>query len=161
MKRELLKAIAPYAVGLALVGGWFASYTARQREIGALKFRLANTLAQETRLTKRADSLEKAYRVDTVTLRRTRTRTDSFFTHTRDTLIHRDTVIQIVEAERQACDAVVSACERRLAVKDSIAATLRERIRITEAGKPSKLRQAVTVIGAGLIGFGVGQVVPR
>ena len=70
------------------------------------------------RLHRQADSLAKVYRVDTVTLRRTRIRTDTLLF--RDTLIHRDTVRVYVEAERKACDAVIATCEARLAVSESL-----------------------------------------
>ncbi len=74
--------------------------------------------AVAVRLHRQADSLRGQYRVDTVTLRRTRTRTDTLLF--RDTLIHRDTVRVYVERERQACDAVIATCEARLAVSESL-----------------------------------------
>jgi hypothetical protein len=44
-----------------------------------------------------------------------------------DTLIHRDTVVQILGRERRACDAVVSACEARVKARDVRIATLERR----------------------------------
>ena len=70
------------------------------------------------RLHRQSDSLARQYRVDTVTLRRTRHTTDTLLF--RDTLIHRDTVRVYVEAERKACDAVIATCEARLAVSESL-----------------------------------------
>jgi DNA replication initiation complex subunit (GINS family) len=65
------------------------------------------------------------YRTATDTLRVVRTRTDSVLTV--DTLIHMDTVRVLVERERNACDAVVSACEAQKAALKARIKTLESR----------------------------------
>jgi hypothetical protein len=87
--------------------------------------------AKVTRLLAVNDSLRIAGRVtdsvytrDTLTLTRVRTRTDSIIVTRRDTLIHRDTVRVLVEAERGACNAAVLTCEARVANRDARIAVL-------------------------------------
>jgi hypothetical protein len=68
---------------------------------------------------------DTAYVTRVDTLRDIRRVTDSVIRV--DTLIHRDTVVQIVEAERRACDGVVLACDLRVASRDQRIATLERR----------------------------------
>jgi hypothetical protein len=67
---------------------------------------------------------DSVYVTATDTLTVVRRRTDSLYTGITDTVIHRDTVVRIVERERVACDAVVSACEARVKARDQRIRTL-------------------------------------
>jgi hypothetical protein len=62
--------------------------------------------------------IDTVYVRDTVQLTRVRHHTDTILRTLTDTLIHRDTVIQIVERERAACNAVIQTCEERVALRD-------------------------------------------
>jgi hypothetical protein len=66
----------------------------------------------------RIHTTDTVYVRDTVHLTRVRHHTDTILRTLTDTLIHRDTVIQIVERERAACDAVIQTCEARVALRD-------------------------------------------
>ena len=92
---------------------------------GFLAWRESRTNATIQRLEARNDSLiavagkvDTIYATDTVRLTRTRVLTDSVFTTLTDTLVHRDTVVRYILAERQACDKVIATCEDRVAVRD-------------------------------------------
>lgn len=92
----------------------------RQREIGELR-------GQYKELSKQSAKADTVYVHTRDTLRLTRTRTDSILLT--DTVFTRDTVIQIVEAERKACDLLVASCEERVALRD---------LRITNLEKQAK-----------------------
>lgn len=83
--------------------------------------RLAERLAQLGQHKAQVDTL---YRRDTLTLTKVRRVTDSILST--DTLYRVDTVRQLVAAERKACDAAVSSCEQRVAVRDSIITALKK-----------------------------------
>jgi hypothetical protein len=100
--------------------------------------------AKVTRLLAVNDSLRIAGRVtdsiftkDTLVLTRVRTRTDSVLVSIMDTVIHRDTVRVLVEAEREACNAVVITCEARVANRDARIAVLDSAL--TEARRVPRL----------------------
>lgn len=116
------RAILPYAM-IALTLGWAALATrcaeTRGAERGVLAHELSRLRADSARLARRADALAAAYRVDTVRLRTVRTLTDSILVRDTLTFVRVDTVRQLVERERAACDLVISTCESRLAVADS------------------------------------------
>lgn len=81
----------------------------RQREIGELRGKYAE-------LTKQSAKVDTVYQDRVDTLRSVKLRTDSILRT--DTLFHVDTVIQLVEAERKACDLLVATCEERVALRD-------------------------------------------
>lgn len=125
--------------------GAVALYGAQQRRIGRLQAQVA---VQDSALTALATSKRKVdsvYVVKQDTLRLVRHRTDSIvrldtlLIHRTDTLtrIRIDTVRQLVEAERNACDAVVRTCEQRVAQRDSIIQFQAAKIRAL--GKREKL----------------------
>lgn len=138
----------------AAVGGILA-YGARQRSVGELRATIALREAAIDSLSKRAARVDSVYVVRRDTLRIVRTRTDSILDTLRltDTLVRIETVVQIVERERLACDAVVASCEQRVAVRDSLLGLKdlqlqaeRGRDRIFGVKLPS--RSASLVIGA-------------
>jgi hypothetical protein len=73
----------------------------------------------------------------------------------RDTLIHRDTVIQIVEREREACDAVIATCEQRVADRDRQIVNLDSLLALERRKHPDWK----TKIGWLLVGAAVGAAV--
>ena len=70
-------------------------------------------------LTEQRARVDTLYRTDTMTLSRVRRLTD--------TLRLSDTVRILIAAERQACDAVISTCEQRVAYRDSIITVLKKK----------------------------------
>jgi hypothetical protein len=98
---------------------------------------LARLLAVNDSLRIVGRRVDSTYIVDTVTLTRVRTRTDSVIVTRRDTLIHRDTVRVLVEAEREACNAAVLTCEARVANRDARIAVLDSAL--TEARRVPRL----------------------
>lgn len=115
------------AAALLLVGAYFA-WQSHQRAIGAKDALLREARAENAALRAEKRKVDSVYVRDTVTLTRVRRATDTLVL--RDTLIHRDTVVKLVERERQHCDAVILTCERRVAVRDSINANLERQIKL-------------------------------
>ena len=146
----LLGCAAVVGFGLATCGTEDGpdSFDARRDSIAA---------AVAIRLHRQADSLAKQYRVDTVTLRRTRTRTDTLLF--RDTLIHRDTVRVYVEAERKACDAVIATCEARLRVADSLRRIDSTTLAAVRKAQPSKWKQRLGRVRDWTFGAAAGVLV--
>jgi uncharacterized coiled-coil protein SlyX len=112
---RVLAAVALLCAGF-LAGTWLA--TDRQSA------KMARLMERNAVLEARKHIVDTAYVSDTVTLTRTRTRTDSVLVTRTDTLMRVDSVRVLVEAERQACDAVIATCEVRVAVRDSQIAVL-------------------------------------
>lgn len=54
--------------GLAVLAGAYVGWRQHERQVGALEVRLVSAESVATALTHRADSLQAAYRVDTVHL---------------------------------------------------------------------------------------------
>jgi hypothetical protein len=103
-----------------------------------------------------AGKVDTVYDVDTVQLTRVRTRTDSLLLT--DTVYTRDTVVQIVERERQACDAVVATCEQRVAQRDTIIAGLDSIVKLQKKRTGSDWK---TKLGYLLGGVAAGALIPR
>lgn len=134
-----------WRVGKWIVGG-LALAVAVTASVVTLK-QLAQRDARIAELDRAVDSLsQQVAAVDTVyqvavdTLWRVRQVTDHRLDtlRLRDTLIHRDTVYQLVEAERQACDAVIRSCEQRVAARDSLIAAQAVQIEVLRP-RPSSL----------------------
>jgi hypothetical protein len=123
--KHLAAKIAPYLVVALVAGGWFASYTREQREIGRRDLLLAQARADVASASRRADSLAKVYRVDTVRLTRLLQRWDTLYARVTDTvtLARTDTVrvpVQVLvtaDSTIRACHAVVATCEQRVAAE--------------------------------------------
>lgn len=99
------------AIGAGVVG--VLMYGCEQRDAGAWKAQRAALRAENDSLRGAAQGLETVYVARTDTLRFTRRVTDSVLAV--DTVIHTDTVRQIVARERAACDAVIATCEAQKA----------------------------------------------
>jgi hypothetical protein len=99
-------------IGLVLGYGW------HRERVGELNGKIAHLQEQKARV----DTL---YRRDTLTLTRVRRITDSVLVL--DTVIRVDSVKVLVEAERNACNAVIATCEQRVAYRDSIIAALKKK----------------------------------
>lgn len=146
----------------AAVGGLWA-YGAYQRSVGELRATIESRDAAIKRLQARQARQDTVYVARVDTLRLARRMTDHRLDTLRltDTLIHRDTVIQLVERERLACDAVISSCEVRVAIRDSLIDSLRVQL-TAERGKdrlplfrvklPSRTASLTIGLGAGLLG---------
>jgi hypothetical protein len=120
----LLLKIAPWLALIAVA--WFggAQY-ARNRALAGELDRLAGVRDSLEAVARGRDTL---YVVQRDTLRIVRTRTDSIVLV--DTLIHRDTVVRLIERERDACDAVIATCEARVADRDRQIANLDSLLKI-------------------------------
>jgi hypothetical protein len=108
------------AVALLCAGFLAGTWLATDRASG----RLRDLMARNAALEGRKHIVDTAYVSDTVTLTRTRTRTDSVLVQRTDTLMRVDSVRVLVEAERQACNAAVLTCEARVANRDARIAVL-------------------------------------
>jgi hypothetical protein len=118
----LLVKIAPWLllIGVAWFGGCqYAQGRALAGELGRLG-RVRDSLANVAR------GRDTLYLTQVDTLRLVRTKTDSIVATiiTTDTVIHRDTVVQLIARERDACDAVIATCEARVADRDRQIANL-------------------------------------
>jgi len=124
-------------VAALAVGGLFA-YGCYQREIGRREATIKARDAAIASLRARATQRDTVYVRTRDTLRLVRTRTDSILQRDTlrltDTLVHVDTLVQIVERERLACDAVISSCEVRVAIRDTLIDSLRVQLSV-ERGK--------------------------
>jgi hypothetical protein len=118
----LLLKIAPWLALIAVA--WFggAQY-ARNRALAGEVHRLEGVRDSLANVARGRDTL---YLAQVDTLRLVRTKTDSIVATiiTTDTVIHRDTVVQLIARERDACDAVIATCEARVADRDRQIANL-------------------------------------
>lgn len=139
-----MQAISKYSHAILLALGLIAlwAYGCENRKAGRLQQELHDLQSQ-------AKQIDTVYRTDTIALRKVRYRTDSLLIT--DTVIHTDTVRQIVQQEREACNAVVSTCEQEKA-------NLRKQITVLQKQKPNWIERrfgctagvAATTKGAGL-----------
>ena len=127
-------------LALGLLALW--AYGCENRRAGRLQQELHDLQAQ-------AKQIDTVYHTDTIRLRTVRYATDTLLT--RDTVIHTDTVRQIIQQERDACNAVISTCEREKA-------NLRQQITVLKKQQPGFIKRrfgctagvAATAKGAGL-----------
>ena len=109
-------------------------YGYHRQQVGELNGRIASLEHLKT-------TTDTVYKTLTKTRVLVKLRTDSLLRT--DTLFHVDTVRVLVERERQACDQVISTCEQRVAVRDSIIKVLKK--------KPSVLSR-IPWVAAGVLG---------
>lgn len=102
-------------VGLLLAAGvgWALDHRARTRA----EERAETATAAADSLRRVADSLEGAYRVDTLTLTRWRTRWDSIVGPGRTDTLTVEKVTLVADSTIRACTAALSTCEQRVAVE--------------------------------------------
>lgn len=139
-----------YAAGAVVVLAAFFAWRAHERAVGARDAMLKESARQYAQLLQEKRRVDSVYVRDTVRLTRTRAVTDTVIR--RDTLIHRDTVIRLVEAERQACDAVVLSCERRVASRDSLIANLQRQNKLLGQKSRGPGFKTGVIAGAALVG---------
>jgi hypothetical protein len=108
-----------------------------------LFFHRTQDLARIAELEAQAAIVDTVYVRDTLTLTKVRYKTDSILITQTDTVVHRDTVIRWLAAERKACDDVIGTCERRVAVRDSLIKELKK--------KPSVWSKLPWLVGGYLI----------
>jgi hypothetical protein len=124
--KQLLAKVAPYLVAVVVAGGGYAAWAHAEREIGRRDLLLAQARADVASASRKADSLAKVYRVDTVRLARLVQRWDTLYASLTDTLTvaRTDTVrvpVQVLvtaDSTIRACRAVVLTCEQRVAAAD-------------------------------------------
>jgi septal ring factor EnvC (AmiA/AmiB activator) len=145
--------------------GW--RYTAKQREIGALQVTLADDVRVLAKATKRSDSLETAFRVDTLKLfkRITNTVTQLDTLVRSDTLKLTDTVKVTVEVVREAQETIL-ACRATVVTCGELNESRRQQIDALEAEtrklkalKPSLLSRCGLSAGYGATDKGFGPAV--
>ena len=140
---------------LLLAVAWFGGCQyAKNREADA---RVAALEKRNADLEDRADQVDTVKVYQTDTLRLVRRRTDSVYLTITDTLIHRDTVVRIVERERAACDAVLATCEVQVALRDSIIANRDSVIGIERKRRPDWKSK----LGWLLVGAAARSLIPR
>ncbi len=130
----------PY-LGLA-AAGWLAwlGISAHLRDDGR-RAQIAHDLQHvNDSLTRSGRGLDTVYVQRTDTLRLVRRHTDSLLVT--DTVVHTDTVRQLVERERLACDAVVQSCEEQKANLRSQVGNLRAQL-----ANEAKRRRGFRVLG--------------
>ena len=101
-----------------------------------------------------AQVTDTVYDVDTIYLTRTRTQTDSILTT--QVVWVRDEVVEIIDQERAACDAVILTCEERVADRDKQILNLDSLL--TEERKGTDWK---TKLGWLLAGAAAGSLIPR
>ena len=79
--------------------------------------------ARIAQLEEKKAQVDTLYVTDTLELTRVRREIDTLVI--RDTVVHRDTVIKWLAAERRACNAVIETCEKRVAIRDTIIINLK------------------------------------
>jgi len=147
--------------GLAVIFGVAAvsAYNAHQQQIGQLKLRLAQAEQQVAVAQRRADSLDKRYTVDTVRFNRWRTKWDTVYHLTVDTLPGKvDSIfvpvriLATADSTIRACSQVVLTCEQRVGAERQISAGLREENRILRRQIPSAITPWIDRgLGAGVV----------
>ncbi len=133
--------------GLALIAvfwGWHEG-----KRAGQLDALLREARAAERPLVDTIRVRDSAFVHDTVRLTLVRHRTDSLVRV--DTFVRADTVRLWLSTERAACDTVVSACEARVAARDSLNANLRRQIQLLEH-RPGEPGCALGVGGLATVG---------
>lgn len=141
-----------------LVVGLLARECHHQRQIGARDALLRESRRELAQLQAEKRRVDSIYVRDTLRLFKVRTSTDTLLKVRVDSFIRVDTVQKIVERERQACDAVISACERRVAVRDSIIGTLKEQNTLLAGNQPSFWSRFGLTAGYGLTATANGEV---
>jgi cell division protein FtsB len=149
----------PYALGaFALFLGWQA-YDAMLRRDGALHEQVRALETRNAKLEDEAGRIDTVYRTDTITLRKVRHATDTLLA--RDTVIHTDTVRQIVAEERRACSAALQTCEAQKANLRAQIANLDSTITVLHKQHPGWLRRTLTKVTWAAIGYTAGSLTHR
>jgi hypothetical protein len=154
--------VAAIAAVLLSAAGW----NAHQRQIGALQYVVRDDVmvARVARL--RADSLERAFRVDTVRLFRRITNTLTVLDTVvlSDTLRLSDTVKVTVEVIRdaqetiRACQATVLTCSQLNEARQRQIDALGAENRAIKAQVPSRASGLLKDAGKVLLGYGIGRI---
>lgn len=121
--------LLPWLLVAALFVGWLSSCQQEERRVGAALVLLDSAGARAQRLKRRADSLAKVYRTDTVRLWRT-LRTLDTLTETVDRWKHDTTrvveFVEVAEAAAVSCRATIATCEERFATATARTQTVRD-----------------------------------
>ena len=135
---------------IAIVVVAYTLYRSGQRE-GELNQQITDLIHQNDSLAILADHIQVVYVKQTDTLRIVRHRTDSLLQT--DTVFSVDTVRQIVETERKACDTLLLTCEQQKANLRAQVANIQQQLIIERKRHPSRFG---CVGGAAVTPKGVG-----
>jgi len=154
--------VALVVLAVAALGGLVAWNNQHQRAIGKRDIQIHQYEVANHALRAEADSLAKAYRVDTLRLTRLKLRTDTL-TQTverwkRDTL----TVVEYVtraDSTIKACTQALSTCDERVGVAQRGWAGARDEMKVLKASFPSPVQKWRWGAAGALVGAVVGRLV--
>lgn len=149
----MTKLLKFWPLAVALVGFlWWQQHEAGTRREGMLEEAIRQLAERNANLEEDAGRIDTVYRTDTITLRKVRYATDTLLA--RDTVIHTDTVRQIVAEERRACSAALSTCEAQKANLRAQIANLDSTIAVLNKQRPGWFKQTsgkLLWLGAGIL----------
>lgn len=149
-------------ISLIVGSGVFASYNAIQREIGRRDVLLSVTRADLKRAKVRIDSLERAYRVDTLRMWRTVRTLDTLTVNVErwkhDTL---KVVEYVAKADTtiKACTMALSTCEARVGAERDGRLAAEKQVKLLQSQMPSKLTPLRHRIEGAVVGVAVSALV--
>lgn len=154
-QRQAVLALLAILTGSGALG----YYNAVQRRIGRQEAEIAQLVAERRQALMRADSLEKAYKVDTVKFWRT-VRTVDTLTQSVDVWKH-DTlkVVEYVEKADtaiKACTLALQTCEQRVGAERQVNATLKAENAVLRKQLPSRYDPLRHRIEGAVVGLAVG-----
>lgn len=168
--RKVPSAVYVYtAVGLAIIAS-YAQFVHYQRDIGRREVQLSQAIAELQSAKKLADSLEKAYKVDTVYLNKWRTRWDTAKAGV-DTQWLADTtpvpvkvvkeLIYIADTTIKACTEALSTCEQRVGAEKKGRIAAEKEVQILKKALPGAFAPWRDRIIGGVIGAALIQVLRK
>lgn len=130
--------LTPWLLVAALVALVVAVVTGQraERQYGAVLVQLDSSKAREAVAVARADSLAKAYRVDTVTFRQVRRLTDTMTVTVAEWKHDTTRVVEYVtlaDSAIRSCSAALGTCEQRIAAADAVTAEVRTQLALTRS----------------------------
>ncbi len=142
---------------IALGGLW--AYGCENRRAGRLEEQKTALEHRNAALEEDAGRIDTVYREATKTLRKVRYATDTIFLS--DTVIHTDTVRQIVAQEREKCDAVIQTCEQQKANLRAQVANLDSTIAVLNKQKPGWFKKTTGKLGWVAAGAAAGVILSK
>lgn len=167
--RKLPVTVYLYAViALGVVAG-YASFVHTQREIGRREVLLAQAETARREAVHRADSLEKAFKRDTVIFNKWRTRWDTIV-HTDSQWIH-DTLpvpvkvvkelVYVADTTIKACTQALNTCNQRVGAEKTARLAAEEEVKILKKSIPSTFTIWRDRTIAAAIGFTLSRAITK
>lgn len=162
MKFDWKIQVAAAAILLALSTGAVTAYNHHQREIGRREMVIAQLAAEHRAALQRADSLEKAFRIDTVRFVRLRTVWDTAYRTLTDTVQLTDTVrvpvtvLVTADSTIRACSQALGTCEQRVAAERTARQAADRQVKILLQQMPGPLSRCGAGVGAAAVWDGKG-----